>query len=134
MWTRDEFGKLLGGAFVTAGVFALVSRALDDSPNNTIGNGSVPQPSPMPFPQEPQPESAEMQVQRWLSWLGYYHGPVDGHWTIETSQALSEFQRAFNIQRRPNPFLRTDGVLDQASKNALEVELNARHLDSPVIR
>lgn len=104
MWTGREFGKLLGGAFVTAGVFALVARVV----------------GPTSDPASPAQQTAWV-AQRALAELGFYRGPLDGVWTLESSQALAAFQQAVNREEAMN--LRTDGVLDQATLATLNQAL-----------
>ena len=94
---------------MTAGVFALVARVV----------------GPTSDPNSPTQQTAWI-AQRALAELGFYRGPQDGVWTIETSQALGDFQRAFNAEREQSdgPPLRTDGVLDQATLATLNQALS----------
>ena len=58
MWTADEFGRLVGGAFVTATVFAVVSSVT--SPAQASARSAPPPPPPPPVP--PSPDAPSVQA------------------------------------------------------------------------
>lgn len=66
-----------------------------------------------PHPAERTREPDNLRLQRELKALGHFNGDLDGRFGPKTTEAVQSFARWRNeAEPKPNPPLRTDGVVD----------------------